>query len=335
MSTQKVNLTSPVGRIVAGNLYKPNVTDFDGKPLTVKTGPNAGQPRTNYFFALAILKGPEPHWAHTVWGGKIWQVGNTLFPQAAQRPDFAWKIEDGDSTIPNKRGKKPCDNEGWPGHWIIRFSGGFAPKVYRPEGAGFVQVMEPDYVKPGYFVEVYFNVDGNDNQNNSGVYINYDMICFRAYGPEIVFGPNVNEAGFGQSQLPAGASMTPPPSAIPMPAAATAPSVPSAAMPTPIAHTPAPLPIPAHTINHGTPIQVTPNPQFLQVPLPAGAPLPTTTPALATSPVATALPPVVPAVTVSPSSPQMTAKAGGSPYQAFIEKGWTDANLIAQGYMTI
>lgn len=323
MSTQKVNLTSPVGRIVAGNLYKPNVTDFDGKPLTAKTGPNAGQPRTNYFFALAIPKGPDPHWAHTGWGGKIWQVGNTSFPQAAQRPDFAWKIEDGDSTIPNKRGKKPCDNEGWPGHWIIRFSGGFAPKIYRQEGTGFVQVMEPDYIKPGYFVEVSFNVDGNGNQNNSGVYINHQMVCFRAYGPEIVFGPNVNEAGFGQSQLPAGASMTPPPSAIPMPAAApNATGAPAAALSIPTAVVP-------------LPIQVTPNPQFLQVPQ-ATAGVPTNIPVLPASPAVTALPPVEAAVPVSPSNVrQMTAKAGGSSYQAFISAGWTDANLIAQGYMTI
>jgi hypothetical protein len=107
---QKVNITSPVGRIVMGSLYDPSTTDAEGKPLVVKTGPNAGQPRVNYFFALAIPKGAEPHWAHTPWGQQIWNVGNQAFPNAAQSPAFAWKIEDGDSQIPNKKGRKPVDN---------------------------------------------------------------------------------------------------------------------------------------------------------------------------------------------------------------------------------
>jgi len=55
----KVNITSPVGRIVMGSLYDPSTTDAEGKPLVVKTGPNAGQPRVNYFFALAIPKRPR------------------------------------------------------------------------------------------------------------------------------------------------------------------------------------------------------------------------------------------------------------------------------------
>jgi hypothetical protein len=31
----------------------------------------------------------------------------------------------------------------------------------------------------------------------------------------------------------------------------------------------------------------------------------------------------------------MTAKAAGASYQAFISAGWTQANLIAEGYMTM
>jgi hypothetical protein len=31
----------------------------------------------------------------------------------------------------------------------------------------------------------------------------------------------------------------------------------------------------------------------------------------------------------------MLAKAGSASYQAFLSAGWTDANLIAQGYMTV
>ncbi len=323
---QKVNITSPVGRIVMGSLYDPSTTDAEGKPLVVKTGPNAGQPRVNYFFALAIPKGAEPHWAHTPWGQQIWNVGNQAFPNAAQSPAFAWKIEDGDSQIPNKKGRKPCDNEGWRGHWILKFSGGFAPKVYQQEGAGYVQVMQKDFCKPGYFVEVAFSVDGNGSQSQPGVYINHSMVCFRAYGQEITFGPDVASAGFGAAPLPAGASMTPPAGAIPMPqapAAAPAGYAPPPGLPQVPGVAPAPLapagsvPMPyAPTPGAPAPIPVTPNPGFVQVPPPAAAPAPMAPPPAPVAPVR-----------------QMTAAAQGIPYESYIAQGWNDAMLVQNGLM--
>jgi hypothetical protein len=311
----KVNITSPVGRIVMGSLYDPSTTDAEGKPLVVKTGPNAGQPRVNYFFALAIPKNPgETHWAQTAWGQQIWNVGNTAFPNAAQSPAFAWKIEDGDSQIPNKKGRKPCDNEGWQNHWILKFSGGFAPKAYQQEGAGYVQVMQKDFIKPGYFVEVAFSVEGNGSQSQPGVYLNHSMVCFRAYGQEIQFGPDVASAGFGAAPLPAGASMTPPAGAIPMPSAPAAvqpiPGVPGVPqMPAATQMPAAPAVAPA--------IPVTPNPGFVQVPPPVAAA------------------PVAPAPAPAPVAPvrQMTAAANGIAYEAYIAQGWTDAQLIQNGLM--
>jgi hypothetical protein len=303
-----------------GSLYKPNTTDAEGKPLLVKNGPNTGQPRTNFFFAVAIAKGAEQHWGQTPWGAEIWRVGHTAFPQAASSPAFAWKIEDGDSVVPNKRGKKPVDNEGWKGHWILKFSGGFAPKVYREEAGGYVQETAADYVKPGHFVQVNGTVDGNGSQSQPGIYLNHSMVAFRAYGPEISFGPDVNEAGFGAAPLPAGASAVPLAASIPLPGAALPSAIP-AAIPSPIASIP-----------------VTPNPQFLQVPatgVPA-ATLPSPIAAVPSPVPAVPVVPTMPAPIASPSSgPQMTAKAQGSSYQAFKSAGWDDANLIAQGYMTI
>ena len=329
--SQRVNITSPVGRIVMGSLYDPSTTDAEGKPLVVKTGPNAGQPRVNYFFALAIPKGPEPHWAHTPWGQQIWNVGNQAFPNAAQSPAFAWKIEDGDSQIPNKKGRKPCDNEGWRGHWILKFSGGFAPKIYQQEGAGYVQIMQKDFVKPGFFVEVAFGVEGNGSQSQPGVYLNHSMVCFRAYGQEIVFGPDVNAAGFGQSPLPAGASMTPPAGAIPMPQAGVpgVPTVPGS-VPAP-GQIPGAVPVPLDQFPGGSvptpsvpapgapaPIPVMPNAGFVQMPPPV--------PQAPATPMA---PPPAPAAPVR----QMTAAAQGIPYESYIQQGWTDAMLVQNGLM--
>lgn len=310
MATQRIDITSPVGRIVAGNLYVGRDKDYDGNPLVVKTGPNAGQARVQFFFSIAIAKGSEQHWAHTEWGGKIWQAGNAAFPQMAQHPSFAWKIEDGDSTIPNKKGRKNCETEGHPGHWIIKFSGGMAPKIYAEEGGRLVQKLEENFVKPGYFVQVAFNVSGNGNQNNSGVYLNHDMVCFRAFGPEISFGRDVNEAGFGSAPLPAGAMLTPPPSAAPMPG-----SVPQA-------------PPPA--------VPVMPNTQFLQVPAsptPAGIPSVPAAPASSIPAVAMPSPSNLPPAPPAPAGPRMTAAAQGISREAYITAGWNDAQLIANGLM--
>jgi len=308
----KTNITSPVGRIVDGSLYEPQTTDAEGKPLVIKNGPNAGQPRVNYFFALAIPKNPgETHWAQTAWGQQVWGVGNQAFPNIAQSPAFAWKIEDGDSQIPNKKGRKNADREGYPGHWILKFSGGFAPKVYQQEGGGYVQVMQKDFCKAGYFAEVAFSVEGNGSSSQPGIYLNHSMVCFRAYGQEISFGPDVASAGFGQSALPAGASMTPPAGAIPMPHAPmmppVAPAMPHAPMMPPVA--------PA--------IPVTPNPAFLQVPPPAAPMMPPAAPNVPVVPVA---PPAAPVR-------QMTAAANGVAYEAYIAQGWTDALLVQHGMM--
>lgn len=330
----KISLTSPVGRIVMGSLYVPNTTDADGNPLVVKSGPNIGQPRSNYFFALAIPKNPgETHWANTAWGQQIWALGHQTFPQAAQAADFSWKIIDGDSQVPGKLfkgkpGKKPCENEGWPGHWVVKFSGGFAPKVYRQEGAGFV-AAEPDFVKLGYFAEVNFEVEGNGSQSSPGVYINHRMVAFRAYGPEIVIGPDVTSAGFGQTPLPAGASMTPPPSAVPLPAApqgvAPAPLAPVNAAYAPPVGVPYQAPAPVSTyattasLSSPQPIPVSPQPQFLQVPPPG-----------AVHPVVAAPPPVAP-----PPAPvrQMLPAANGVSYEQYIGAGWTDVLLVQNGMM--
>lgn len=341
--SQRVNITSPVGRIVMGSLYDPSTTDAEGKPLVVKTGPNAGQPRVNYFFALAIPKGAEPHWAHTAWGQQIWAVGNQAFPNAAQSPAFAWKIEDGDSQIPNKKGRKPCDNEGWRGHWILKFSGGFAPKVYQQEGAGYVQVMQKDFCKPGYFVEVAFSVEGNGSQSQPGVYLNHSMVCFRAYGQEIQFGPDVASAGFGASPLPAGASMTPPAGAIPMPQApAAAPALPGA--PAGYVMPPAPGAVPGVPgIPQAPGVAPAPLPHAGSVPMPS-APVPGAPAPIPVMPNAgfVQMPPPVPQAPVAPMAPppapaapvrQMTAAANGVTYEAYVAAGWSDAQLVQNGLM--
>lgn len=356
--SDRVNITTPVGRIVMGDLYKGSTTDAENKPLVIKTGPNAGQPRVNFFFALAIPKEPgHTHWAHTAWGKQIWEVGCRAFPNAAQSPAFAWKIEDGDSQIPNKRGRKPCDNEGWRGCWVLKFSGGFAPKIYEQQNGGYVQLTEVGRVKPGYFAEVAFSVEGNGSQSQPGVYLNHSMVCFRAYGAEIVFGPDVNAAGFGQAPLPAGATMTPPAGAIPMPQAAPGapagfPGVPGYApapgqVPTSVPAVPA-MQAPAMAYAPPAAVGVPGNgipaiPGAVPAPLVPGGSAPmhyapaATVPApipVTPNPGFVQVPPPAAAAPVGhPNNAKMTALANGVPYEAYIANQWTDAALIQNGYM--
>ncbi len=317
MADTRTAITTPVGRIVMGSLYEPMTKDIEGRPLVVKNGPNAGQPRVQYFIALAVPKGAEQHWAYTEWGKPIWEVGCRAFPQASQAPTFAWKIEDGDSLVPNQKGRVNANTEGYKGNWILKLSGGFVPKLYREENGAFV-AAEPIVIKPGHLVQVRFTVDGNETPSKPGVYLNLSMVCFRGYHPngEITFGENVNEVGFGAAPLPAGALLAPPALPLPMPAA---PAIPSGLPPAPA-------------------LPVVPQPGFLQMPPPSvpiaaasGASPMLPVPAL---PVAPIVPPVALSVPVIASpSKTMTAKAQGASYQAFISAGWTDANLIAQGYL--
>lgn len=306
---QRIDFTTPVGRLVGGSLYKGKTTDDKGNPLIVKTGANKGQQRTEYSFAQAIPKIPGQHWANyprhrpdsPSWGEAIWAEGNRAFPNMAQNPAFSWKVIDGDSTIPNKKGKRPCDREGYPGNWVLWFSSGTPPTIWNANGSE--RITQEDAVKPGYFIQVMGNVAGNGSDESPGVYLNHSMVALAGYGPEIIMGPDVEAAGFGQGvQLPPGASSTPVAGFAP-------PAVPSA----PVPQTPAAPPQ----------VPVTPNPGFVTG---AGAAMPPT-------PASVPSVPAAPQVPVPPAGPQMTAKANGVSYATFIGQGWTDALLREHGYM--
>lgn len=207
------NFTTPVGRLVSGSLTKPQTTDAEGRPLVYKTGADAGKPRTSFFIAIAIPKGTEAHWNQTPWGAVIWAIGHEDFPQGqADHPAFAWKIEDGDSTLPNKSGKKNCDREGYPRSWVLKFSSSFPSPTYNADGSAKI---DPESIKPGYFIQINGDVTGNGSMQQPGVYLNHKMIAMAAYGEEIVYGPDATEAGFGASPLPAGAMAAPPAGFVP------------------------------------------------------------------------------------------------------------------------
>lgn len=270
------NFTSPVGRMVQGDIFKPRTTDQQGNPLTIKSGPNAGQPRSDYFVAVAVPKN-SPDWA--AFKAIIDAEAKAAWPQGQYNsPKFSDKIIDGDGVDDN--GKPNSEKAGFAGCWVVRFSSGFAPALWArskvlpehmrsPDPESFVQVTDPSVLKRGYFIRVAGNVAGNNNVQSPGLYLNYNMVELVGYGDEIVSGPTASQA-FG--------------------APAAAPN----AAPIPVASAPAP------TASPSEPPAPEPYTEYAEVPAPG---------------------------------PVMTAKAGATPYEAFIAKGWTDEQLKAQGYM--
>lgn len=240
MST-RIDLLTPVGRLVQGSLYSGATTDAENRPLVYKTGPNMGQPRVNFWFSVAVPKGTESHWNQTEWGKKIYDVGHAGFPNGqANSPSFAWKIIDGDSQIPNTQGNKPCDNEGFARHWVLKFSGSFAPSLFNENGT--LPLIEPNAIQLGDYVQVFAYVEDNKSTQQPGVYLNHSMVARAGYGQRIIAGADPKSVGFGGSPLPAGASTTPIASFAPPVAPAVQPVMAPAVAPATIA--PAPVTVP-------------------------------------------------------------------------------------------
>lgn len=332
MTNLRQNFTIPPSRLVWGSMTEAQQKDAEGKPLVIKNGPDAGKPTQRFAFGVAVPKAPgQTHWGQQpaswneaadgkYWGAQLWAVGHAAFPNGqAQRPDFAWKVIDGDSSVPNKKGRKPCDQTGYKGNWILAFSSSFAPRTFNAQGSA---PIPPESIKCGYYVQVAGTVDGNMSDNQPGIYLNHNLVALAAYGEEIVNGPDATAVGFGKGALPAGASAVPvgglPTAGLPpAPGAgipAATPAAPSVSVPVAL---PTALPPPPSAVAPAAAqTAVVPNHSFLNAGVPAapGAP-----------------PAPVPAP--PPAGPQMTAKAGTTTYAAFIQNNWTDATLREHGYM--
>ena len=238
----------PPARLIMGSLHKGNDKDDKGNPLVVKKGANKGAPRTEYFFGVALPKGREAHWNQTPWGQMVWAVGAAAFPSVYQGRSFAWKIEDGDSTEPNKKGRQPCEREGAPGHWIVKFSSGFPPTAHQQTRPGLFQDVAAEAIKLGYWIQVAGNVASNNETESPGVYVNHSKVLFVRADAEIVVGLDaasvfggaaISEPLPGVTALPAGFAMPSPTFIKPNPAILALPALP-AMPPAPAANPPEP-----------------------------------------------------------------------------------------------
>lgn len=314
-----VPFNTGVGRFVGGSCYEGSTIDEVTKqPKIYKSGPRQGQPRTDYSVGIALPK-TQQHWASEPWGAPIWAEGHAAWPAGqAQRHDFAWKVVDGDSQIPNKKGNKPCDREGFPGHWVLWFSGTEPPAVAVAVNSPAQWNNQPGVCMPGDYIEIRGSVVSNESDQTAGVYLNYEAVCLRGYHPDGRISAqrvDLATAGFGATPMPAGAVMQPaggnalPPAAPPVPGAPAAPLTTPVAPPVPAPQAVAPAAPPAPV-----PVAVVPNPAIL------GAPPPVVVP-----------PAPVPSPVVTPP-PARVLKNGGD-YAAYIAAGWTDETLRAAGHL--
>ena len=206
-----IELLTPVGRVVGGH-------PMESYPVTdTKTGApkmnSMNEPRTSISVGLAIPKGAETDWKQTEWGQKIQQVAVTDWPNGEHAaPAFAWKIVDGDSAIPNKKGNKPCDREGQPGHWII-WSGTEFDSIPCFNAGHYEKhevIQRKEAIKCGDYARMLLAVKGNNPSESPGIYINPVLFELTRAGIEIVSAnaPDAAAAFGGVApQLPAGAQV--------------------------------------------------------------------------------------------------------------------------------
>ena len=206
-----IEITTPVGRLVGGHpmVSRANKDDKTGLPKMQADGVT---PSTSIYVALAIPKGPEQHWNQTEWGAQIWNEALAAWPNGEyQQPTFSWKVTDGDSQIPNKKMKKPCDREGYPGHWVIQASTGLgAVKCYNVGKYNPLTdlIQQKEMIKPGDYARLVLNVRGNNSTQTAGIYINPSIFELYQPGQAIVLESEPDAAGTlgaTQAQLPAGA----------------------------------------------------------------------------------------------------------------------------------
>lgn len=283
----------PVARMIGGSptkLYQ--ATDNLGNPK-LKKGTTEPLMRINFGIAIAKVAGQD--WKATPWGADMVAEGMAGYPNGEYNsPTFAWKLTDGDSAIPNKKGNVPNQQVGYPAHWVLWFSQAWAAKIC--DATGQTELTDPDAIVPGYFVQVLAECKDNAPSESPGVYLNPKAVALSGYGERIAGKSDVDttSVGFGGQPLPPGASATPVGMAAPPASMSPPPPGPTGAA--------AGAALAAAVIPAATPPTpgVTPAPDFLNPPAPVRT---------------------------------MTAKAAGATYESFIGGGWTDARLIANGYM--
>lgn len=329
-----MEFTTPVGRLVSGDVFNGNEKDRKGQPYIIKTGPNAGKPTKKWFFAVAfpkMLANGMPNEEFNNFYRAVIDTARAGYPAhfngpidpftgkpGCTHPRMALKIADGDGT--DEDGKPNNQKEGWAGHWVVKFNGQYAPRCFRlGQFAPEQQLQDPNSLKRGWYVSVSGTCEANIGSDVPGVYMNGNLVCLvDSSAPVIVSGPNAAEAfaNIPMGSLPAGVTV----GGVASGAAAAAPQTYAPTAPNGVAQYAAAAPAPAAATAPAQTAPVQPNHGFVAN---AGH-----APAAPTAPQA-------PEAPAAPAGPQLTpagVQAGGT-YAAFQANGWTDQQLREHGFL--
>lgn len=318
MSTRRDNHTTGVGRIVKGDVFAGYDKDYDGIPYTDK---KTGEPVSRYSVGIAFLKTDPATDAMLAYMRKC---GDEDCGTLSGHPSFSWKHVDGDSDVPDLKGVKPCDKDGYAGHHVITFTQPTRPPRVVDENQVDIGADSGKAAR-GSYVRVCFDVKGHTTNAKPGIYVTHKLVQHIGYGVPLAGGIDVGAAlAAPVGVAPAGMSSTPlapagaPPAAAPPAAGAPAASpFGGAPAPTPHAAPQAPAPV------AGPPAAVAPAPAVPGAPV---APVPNFG-AAPPPPAAIATPP---AALAAPAGFAMAPTAAAS-HADYLAGGWTHDQLVAQG----
>lgn len=220
-----VEIKFPEGRIVSGHPMN-GFTPTDDRTKQPKLKKDGVTKVVEWSFGVAFPK-TGVDWKQTDWGAQI--VAASQDPvegySAAETasPYFSWKIVDGDSTVPNRSGNVPCQQEGYAGHWVVFMKTELAPPKCFHKGKydAMQQIQNATEIDKGDYIIPYASVKGNKPSQTAGVYINPLLVSLERKGDKIESaydGPSAASVFGGGSAAPV--QQTPPPAA---PGAATPP----------------------------------------------------------------------------------------------------------------
>ena len=184
--SDKLNISTKMGRLVSGSVTNGATKDSKGRPLVDRQG----NPRTSYSIGVAFRK-DDPEWLAEK--QKILEFAAKEWPSYHSNPNFSSKIKDGDSAELNTKGRKNCDNEGWPGHDVVFFSTGYPPQCFALENGAY-EPINGERIAKGDYVMVSGTVKSNNNQEKPGLYVSHNMVCFLSKGKPINSGPTAEQA---------------------------------------------------------------------------------------------------------------------------------------------
>lgn len=180
---------TPVARLIHGHPMKRNlkINDKTKLPVLDKTGRQIEET----YIGIAIPKGSESDWKDTDWGKSI--LSAALDPvkgydiQMTKRNDFSWKVVDGDSDIPNKKGHAPNEDIYKRGHWVVHLNTRIPYNCYHAgKYSPLDAIQDVNAIKLGDYIRVQIEAVGNKPSETPGVYLNPKILELSRPGEAII-----------------------------------------------------------------------------------------------------------------------------------------------------